>query len=242
MAMVPAGALTYGQSVKRFAAALGLVGLAGCAAPTSRAFVNVSRAAETSPLNAVLALPTVCAAQDVDASRCSPASYVKNRDGSPGRPMPATFAAFIDPLLRMKLELAGLTLADAETLRLETAERREETTTNERGRAVTTKETVQLSEAPTLLDLSPQQQRAAAGSLGLQGIASTTLRIAPGSSGRLSFQLTLELRALDDRSLLRARCAEAYESPDATATILANCVGDGVLAARAPDALIGRQP
>ena len=156
--------------------------------------------------------------------------------------MPATFAAFIDPLLRMKLGLAGLTLADAETMRLETAQRSERTTTNEGRHLAETNKTVELSEAPTLLALPPQQQRAVASSLGLQGVVATTLLVEAASSGGLRFELTLELRALaNGGQQLRVRCVEAYESPEETATILANCVGDGVLAARAPDALIGRQ-
>lgn len=201
--------------------------------------MNLSPSAAALPLNAILALPTVCKAQGLEASRCTPASYVNDQKAWP---MPATFAAFIDPLLRMKLELAGLTLADAETMRLETAQRSERTTTNDRGPVAERTKTVELSEVPTLLALPPREQRAVASSLGLQGVVSTALHIKMGSSGALSFELALELRSLaDDQVVLRVRCAERYESPRETATILANCVGDGVLAARAPDALVGRQ-
>ena len=165
-----------------------------------------------------------------------------NADGSAARPLPASFAELIDPLLRMKLELSGLTLADAETLSIETAERTERSTTRRRGSTATTTSTTEKSTVPTLAGLPRKEQRAIAASLRLQGMAVSTLRIQRAPSGQLSFALTLELTTLPEgRLVLRARCFEPYEFPEETATVLANCIGNGVLAVRAPDALVGRQ-
>jgi hypothetical protein len=168
---------------------------------------------------------------------------VTGRGASPSRRLPPSFAELIDPLLRMKLELAGYTLADAETLQLTTSERTESTTTVRRGSAVTETTKVSRGTTRTLADVPATEQNAIAHAVGLQGVLAPTLSIRTTSSGRLSFALTLELRRLTDGALaLRVRCAELFEFPEETSSVLANCVGDGVLAQRAPDALWGRSP
>ena len=229
--------------MKLHAIVLALSGSVACTTAPSTAVVRLFPEASGNAVNVLLALPTACVTEAADAWRCAPAAYVRNRDGSAGRPMPRTFAALIDPLLRTKLELAGFTLADAETLRLETAERTERTTRDDRGRASEARASIQLSEVPNVAALPPEGQRAAARSLGLQGIVTTTLRVEPGRAGRTRFTLALELQALPGNlPVLTVNCSEFFEFPDETATVLANCVGNGVLAARAPDALIGKLP
>lgn len=211
-----------------------------CTLRPPRATVAISPGATGGARNAVLVLPTTCVA---DEWLCNPATYVKNLDGYQQSGAAASFPAVIDPLVRLKLELAGFTLADAATLRLETAERVDRSTTagSYEGMPTTTTSTT-VGDVPTLLSLAPDELRAAASSIGLQAILSSTLRIHTLSYGRKQFEVTLELRALpEDTVLWTVRCAEMLEQAEGTAQLLANCVGDGVLAAHAPDALI-RKP
>lgn len=208
-----------------------------CTLRPPRATVSIAHGATGPARNAVLVLPTTCIASEW---LCAPASYVVDAEGRQRFAAAASFPAVIDPLVRLKLELAGFSLADAATLRLETAEREDRTTTagSYEGEPSTSTSTT-IGEAPTILSLPPDELRAAASSIGLQAILSSTLRIHSAEHGRKRFEVTLELRALPEDTLLwTVRCAELVEQPEGTAQLLANCVGDGVLAAHAPDALI----
>ncbi len=208
-----------------------------CTLPPPRATVAIAHDAARLARNAVLVLPTTCA---TDEWLCNPASYVKDADGHQRFAAATSFPAVIDPLVRLKLELAGFSLADAATLRLETAERDDHATTTGSYEGVpSTSTSTTIGDAPTILSLPPDELRAAASSIGLQAILSSTLRIHSAEYGQKRFEVTLELSALPEGTLLwTVRCTELVEQAEGTAQLLANCVGDGVLAAHAPDALI----
>lgn len=206
--------------------------------PPPRAVVTVGPGA-TSPRNAVLALPLVC--ESVDESLCSPAGYYTEGTGFR---LPANgFPEAIDPIVRFKLELAGYTIADARTLRLETADRTETTTSNEQ-RGIPSEEvtSADVSDSPTVANLEPADRAAAAQSLGLSGELSTTLKISRAEH-RIKFEIVVELRALPEGTVLwTARCSDLEEDPLASARLVASCAGDAVLAWRAPHAVIGGVP
>ncbi len=208
-----------------------------CTVRPPRATVAISHQATGHARNAVLVLPTTC---DADEWLCDPASYVKDADGQARIATAASFPVVIDPLVRLKLELAGFSLADAAMLRLETAQREDRSVTTGSYEGVpSTSTSTTIADVPTLLSLSPDELRAAASSIGLQAILSSTLSIHPAEYGKKRFEVTLELRALPEDTLLwTVRCAELVEHAEETAQLLANCVGDGVLAAHAPGALI----
>ena len=222
-----------------------LISLATACAPLSppRAIITVG-AAGGPPRNAVLALPTTC--ETTESILCEPATYYQGTGGAAHRPV-NDFAAQIEPIVRLKLELAGYTLVDARTLRLSTIERTETTIASQRrGGAVSDAATTRLGDAPSVAGLAPADRAAAAQSLGLAGELSSTLRISRDGAGlgaRIRFALVLELRALPGGTVLwTARCSDLEEDPEGTARLVANCAGDGVLAWRAPDAVIGGVP
>lgn len=221
----------------RRAVAVTWIASLACTVHPPRATVAISRDDTGRARNAVLVLPTTCVA---DERLCTPASYVRDADGHQRMASAASFPAVIDPLVRLKLELAGFSLADAATLRLETAEREDRSTTAGSYEGVpTTSTSTAIGDAPTILSLPPGELRAAASSIGLHAILSSTLRIHPAEYGHKRFEVTLELRAIpEDTVLWTVTCAELVEQAEGTAQLLANCVGDGVLAAHAPDALI----
>lgn len=211
----------------------------GCAThpPVARVTTQGEGAAT---MNAILALPTRCWAEGLPASSCSPQAYVQDHTDTAAPALPPTFAELIDPLLRMKLELAGYTLADAESMQLRTSERTVRSSTISRGAAAVHHEETTLSAEPTVASLPEQEQHRVASSIGLSGVASSTLIVSRTGSGRMQFGLNWELRSLPDGALaLQVRCTELYEFPEETASVLANCVGDGVLALRAPEAILG---
>jgi len=220
--------------------AIGCLALAACSLSPPRAVVSVSSLGAKGPVrNAVLVLPTGCVADG--SYLCEPASYVSEADQAKF-PVAATFAQVIDPLVRLKLELAGLTLADASTLRLQTAERVDRSDSRASDGHASASSSTSIGDAPTVLSLPPDELVAAAHSIGLQAILSSTLRVLPAKHGRKVFEVTLELHAIPENALLwTVRCAEPLEQVESTAQLLANCVGDGVLASLAPDALI-RKP
>jgi hypothetical protein len=238
-AVVTRRVLAYGRGMVRVVVAAGLA-LAAFKLPPPRATVSITPLDEAGPpRNAVLVLPTTCiAAADY---LCEPSVYVRDADGQSRFRVAASFPEVIDPLVRLKLELAGFTLADAGTLQLETAERIDRFETRAAGDWTSASAGTTVGEAPTLLSLPHDELVAAAHSIGLQAVLSSTLRITSARYGQKIFEVMLELRSIPEHAMLwTVRCAEPLEGVEHTARLLANCVGDGVLAAKAPDALIRR--
>jgi len=207
-----------------------VIGCAGRATPVSRAVVTLTHPGAATPTGraprTLLVLPTTYRAPEL-VSCFVPGSSSKQGAAQESVRVPKTFAELIDPLLRIKLELAGFTLADAEVMRLDSPAAAS-------GPA----------EAPrTLAVLPSDERREVAAALGLEGIVSSELLVRPADAGRMALQLAVELRAFaGDWPVMTVRCEEVFESPQETGTVLANCVGNGVLAAVAPDALLGRLP
>lgn len=79
--------------------------IVGCVDATPHAVVH-ARTGMASLGGPVLVLPTRCVSA-LDARYCVPAAEV----AGVGAPLPASYAALIDPSLRLKLEFAGYTLA-----------------------------------------------------------------------------------------------------------------------------------
>lgn len=211
-----------------------VTGACGVFAPP-RATVTV--AANPGPLkNAVLALPMTCESVDGN-SLCDPrVFYPENMEKFAPQ---NSFAEMLEPIVRLKLELAGYTLVDARSLALEEVGRTE--TTSEDGGGGASIKTTERGVSRTVADLRPDDQVAAAMSLGLAGVLSTSLRITKAAEiGNKQMEVIVALRAVPEGSVLfTARCAELYEDARATTALIATCVGDGVLAWRAPDAVIG---
>jgi hypothetical protein len=209
----------------RAVAVAGLCASACAPKPPLRAIVEVG-APDGSHVNpTVLAMPTQCASDD---ARLCELSYLYSDKSMAPR---LSFDEIIAPLVRVKLELAGYTLVDPRTLRLETAERTDVTHDGETQ--------IQIDETPTVAMLSLPETVAAANSIHLGNILLPTVR-ASRENYRVVYELILELRGLPD-GVLRwtARCREIVDQPAEAANLLANCVGDAVLAWRAPDAAIG---
>src|SRR5882724_322834 len=124
--------------------------------------------------HAVLVVPTTCMTY-ADVSLCQPSSW-----GSPDSTMklPASFGEVIDPALRLKLEFAGFTLAEAGAMRLGTADRVEVN-----GESRVTEPT----EGPrTVAELSFDDARAVARSLSLTSVLVPALTIRPAGPGEVS--------------------------------------------------------
>ena len=179
----------------------------------------------------MLVTATQCMANE--SILCDPAIYRTNANtGLILQPADA----LIDPIVRLKLELAGYTLSDASTLRLVTVDRTDTTEDDWHGTKV--------EQGPTVAGLSPADQGAAAASLGLTGVIRSTLIITKTSNfDPVKFELVVEMFSLPEGApLWTVRCSEPFEDFEGTSRLLASCAGDGVLAWRAPDAVIGRQP
>jgi hypothetical protein len=231
-------ALARTSSVKNDRVRLaGLIVIAACAPlPPPRAVVSVH--ANEAMHYAVLVTPTRCTASEPEL--CSAATY---RTSSQTALAILQVEELVDPIVRLKLELAGYTLSDARTLRLETVGRTDVTVQGDAsGQTTPTSSDSHVEQGPTVADLSPADQAAAASSLGLTGVLRSTLNITHESAfATPNFELVLELFALPDgRPLWTVRCREPFENFEDTSRLLASCVGDGVLAWRAPDAVIGR--
>lgn len=186
--------------------------------------------------NAILVVPVVCKTRV--PGLCDVGEFDADRAG---RPSPVkTLDDYVNPLLRLKLQLAGYALADAKTMKLQPAERTTIETIDDvdgqtRGGAVT-----RVTDVPTVVELSDEDRLAVARSLGLAGVLRSEIRVERRS---LMSQLDVELRVeLVDAQTARPRwtvtCHDDYEHWDATLEVLANCVGDGVLVWRAPEAVI----
>lgn len=207
---------------------LGLVCLAAgaCAPlPPPQAVVTVygsSSGGHTS----VLAMPTTCV---------------------PAEAKPGDLQQLIDPILRLKLELSGYMITDARELRLKSVDRTDRTTTLDTGGGASpTVSSTRIGTGPTLASLSPARRAALSQSLGLTASMTSTLRVTRDGTGLnapLRYTLVVKLVALPEQTpLWTVRCSEQLDTPVVTAELLANCAGDGVLAWRAPDAVIGRSP
>jgi hypothetical protein len=194
--------------------------------PHATVVVHAGRAPTS---HAVLVVPTTCMTY-ADVMLCQPSSW-----GSAGSTMipPASFGEVIDPALRLKLEFAGFTLAEAGALRLATADRVEVN-----GESHVTEPT----EGPrTVAELSFDDVRAVARSLSLTSVLVPQLTIRHAGPGEVSGELTVALvDVATNQPQWTVSCKETMYSIYDTPNRLANCVGNGVLAVLAPENLIGR--
>jgi hypothetical protein len=201
---------------------------AACVQKPPRATVVVY-AGDAPASQAVLVMPTTCMTY-ADVSLCQTSSW-----GSTAGTLtpPASFGAIIDPALRLKLEFAGFTLAEAGALRLATADRVEVN-----GESSVTEPT----EGPrTVAELGFDDARAVARSLSLTGVLVPQLTIRRAGPGERSGELTVTLvDVATNRPRWTVTCKETMYSVSETPNRLANCVGNGVLAVLAPENLIGR--
>jgi hypothetical protein len=209
--------------------------------PPPRAIVAV-HAPDDAARAAILVTPTTCVA--TDPLWCQPVMYL--REHAAHGPDPG-LDEIVDPLVRLKLELAGYTLADARSLRLTTVDRVDTSVQNDaRGQTSAVATTTKVEDGATVASLSSSDQAAAARSLGLTGALVSTLHITrerPSMAAQIRVELVVELYAIPEGTpLWTVRCSEPIDDLASTARLLASCVGDGVLAWRAPDAVIARQP
>ena len=183
--------------------------VAGCFTPTPRATVTLGTA--PSP-RAVLVLPTTC--NTACDQRVAGGELIMRDE--------------VDTLVRLKLELAGYTLAEAATLRLVTDE------------GNTPPETPK-----TVGELPYDGAVEVATSLGLGGIVTTSV-MAETRNYKTYLTVTVELLAVPGQgSVWRAACGGFVTggfARELTVQDLANCAGDGVLAVKAPGALFRRLP
>jgi hypothetical protein len=196
------------------------------APPHATVIVHAGRAPTS---HAVLVVPTTCMSYSY-AGLCQPSSW-----GAPEGTLklPASFGEVIDPALRLKLEFAGFTLAEAGALRLGTADRVEVNG----GSRVT-----EPTEGPrTVAELGFDDARAVARSLSLTSVLVPHLTIRPAGPGEVSGELTVALvDAATNQPHWTVSCKETIYNVYDTPNRLANCVGNGVLAVLAPENLIGR--
>jgi hypothetical protein len=201
---------------------------AGCVQAPPHATLTVDGGRQPNS-HAVLVLPTTCTSLSYP-ELCLPATYATG-SGAP-RVYPPSFAAYIDPALRLKLEFAGFTLAEAGAMRITTADRVD---VNGNSRQIA-------GEGPqTVADLGLEDVRAVAASLALPSVLVPTLTIGPARHAMHEGILNV---ALVEVSTMRPRwtvtCREILYTPDETTNRLANCAGNGVLAIIAPENLIGK--
>ena len=177
----------------------------------------------------VLVLPTTCRSTSY-ATLCSPATYATG--GGVQRVSPPSFAAYIDPALRLKLEFAGFTLAEAGALRVQWADRVDVNGSSTQ---------LETGGPQTVADLGIEDVRAIATSLALTSVLIPSLTITPAEHGMQTGTLTV---ALLDVVTMRPRwtvtCSETLFEAQETTNRLSNCVGNGVLAILAPENLIGK--
>jgi hypothetical protein len=144
---------------------------------------------------------------------------------------------FVDPALRLKLEFAGFTLAEAGAMRISTADR-----VDTRVGVNVESEQIPTTDGPqTVAELGIEDIRTVALSLGLQSILIPHLSYGvagPGES-RVTLSITL-LDATNMRPRWTVACAETLYEPNETMNRLANCAGNGVLAVLAPENVIGK--
>lgn len=139
---------------------------------------------------------------------------------------------FVDPALRLKLEFAGFTIAEAGAMRLATADRVD---IDARSEQIPT-------EGPqTVAELAIEDVRTVALSLGLPSILIPHLAYAPYRPGET--QVTLSVTLVDATTMQprwTVACSEVLLEPSETMNRLANCAGNGVLAIFVPANVIGK--
>ena len=214
----------------------------GCTAciqkpPQAIVVVNPDRAPNS---HAVLVMPLVCTSY-ADVAHCMASAYgaaqsdmsdARDR-GSWGSGPPRTFDSYISPALRLKLEFAGFTLAEARAMRLSTADRIE---VNGQARVEETTPGPQ-----TVAELSLNDVREVAKSLQLSSMLLPTLVIRRAGPGEVSGELTIVLVDVEtNQPRWTVSCKENIYSADESTSRLANCVGNGVLAILAPQNVIGK--
>lgn len=209
--------------------------LAGCHQAAPHAIVQVPPGDEYAA-GAVLVMPTTCVPDGVMASLCEPATLLAGQQ-APLVPLPASYATYVDPTLRLKLEFAGYTLAEGAAMRLETATRTDGQTTYGDGG---TWSTSTLAGGRTVADLPPSEVRVVARSLQLGGVITSTFTISPAGFGEIRADLVVTLWDIESSaSRWIVRCGERMYGYRETPLRLANCVGNGILAALSPGNLIG---
>ena len=205
----------------------GLLFLVACVQKPPHA--NVIVHAERQPTShAVLVLPTKCETA-LYSALCSPSTYA--REGS-NRQYASSFAEYIDPALRLKLEFAGFTLGEAGAMRVRTADR------------IETNDHVQIEGGPgpqTVAELGFEDVRTVASSLSLTSLLIPSLTIGGAKYGMKRAELVV---VLVDVKTARPRwtvtCSELLYDAIETPNRLANCAGNGVLAVLAPHNIIGK--
>lgn len=221
-------------------AALIALSVAGCVDAPPHAIVRAGPG--TASLGrAVLVMPTQCESPS-GATLCAPGTYATGGPTGFGSPPPTSYAPLIDPSLRLKLEFAGYTLAEAAVMTVTTRDRIETSATsseNDRLPSLTT--TSEVAPARTLAELAEPDIVEVARSLHLSGIITSLLRVSPAPHHTVRLTLTVTLRDLDRiDTVWSVTCSEPFLDSIATAKLLGNCVGNGVLAAYAPDNLMSR--
>lgn len=195
--------------------------------PHATVIVNEGRAPTS---HAVLVVPTTCMTY-ADVSLCHPSSWGSQENRLVK--LPESFGDIIDPPLRLKLELAGFTLAEAGALRLVTADRVE---------VNGQREITEPTDGPrTVAELGFDDARAIARSLALASVLVPHLTLRPAGFGEVSGELTVALVDVEtNQPRWTVSCTEKLYNVEETPNRLANCVGNGVLAVLAPQNLIGR--
>ena len=148
-----------------------------------------------------------------------------------------SFASIIDPLIWVKLELAGFSLAHGSQLLVHSADRLQQTIQrSERGPKIRTEST---QAAQTIFHLGAADRVAAARSIGLALSLRTTVYITETKASRF-IEIHIEMHDLATSARLwTASCDARIEAPRMSASLVANCAANAVLAHYAPAALIG---
>jgi hypothetical protein len=216
-----------------------LLGTSACVQQPPSATVRLGSAFAQSG-QAVLVLPTVCEGQRAGLTDCSPQSFV-TKEASAQLRLKASFADYVDPVLRLKLEFAGFTLAEASAMRLVSANRVDTESRLERGGVPEIRGESTISAAKTVATLPLAEVRTVAASLGLAGVVTSQFVLDRPGIGQLRSELVVSLLDVEtNRERWSVRCAESWEDVELTPERLANCAGNGVLAAFAPGNLIGQ--
>ena len=220
-------------------AVVGAVAAGGCMQRPPHGIVRVTPGAEAAT-GAILVMPTTCVPEGVWADLCEPRGWVQP-DQAVSMQLAATFGPYVDPALRLKLEFAGYTLAEGAAMRLTTGERTDHAQVSEGGGAISSYASTQTTAGATVADLGPADVRAVARSLALTGIVTSTLTLRPAGFGEVRGVLTVTLwDVATSAPRWVAECGENMYDVTETSIRLAGCVGNGILAALAPDNLIGR--
>ena len=118
-------------------------------------------------------------------------------------PLSASYAVYVDPTLRLKLEFAGYTLAEGAAMRLETGERTDGQTIDGTGASYSS---TAITGGQTVADLPPSEVRVVARSLGLGGVITSTFTISPAGFGEIRApRLALMASQVNDAFNLKQR-------------------------------------